>query len=271
MRGDAYSRSSYYQTGIQNGWLTRNEARIAESLNPLEGLDEPLRPLNMVEEGSAEDVQQAQILTQRPAEPDDDETSARMQALVATSAARLARRIHRAGKVGENDIALIADALAVPVGRVNDWAQALDDLPMAETELTDSLISLGTRPMKHKLLIAEFLAAPWAMMPERLNAVGAVIARWSQLGVAGDDVMQSVQADRAVRESRRQATSGLSSGGIAVLPLHGVVTQRGNMVEDVSGPGSVSTQQFASALRQALADDTVSQILIDIDSPGGSV
>jgi hypothetical protein len=53
--------------------------------------------------------------------------------------------------------------------------------------------------------------------------------------------------------------------------LAGVVTQRGNMVEDVSGPESVSTQQFASALRQALADDTVSQILIDIDNPGGRV
>ena len=125
--------------------------------------------------------------------------------------------------------------------------------------------------MKHHLLIAEFLATPWALMPERLNAMGAVIARWSQSGVAVDGVMESVQADRLTREARRQASSGMSSGGIAVLPLYGVVTQRGNMVEDVSGPGSVSTQQFASALRQALADDTVSQILIDIDSPGGSV
>jgi ClpP class serine protease len=62
-----------------------------------------------------------------------------------------------------------------------------------------------------------------------------------------------------------------SSGGIAVLPLYGVVTQRGNMVEDVSGPGSTSTQQFSAALHQLLADDTVGQILIDIDSPGGSV
>ena len=53
MRGDAASRASYYQSGIQNGWLTRNEARIAENLNPLDGLDEPLRPLNMVEEGDA--------------------------------------------------------------------------------------------------------------------------------------------------------------------------------------------------------------------------
>jgi signal peptide peptidase SppA len=43
------------------------------------------------------------------------------------------------------------------------------------------------------------------------------------------------------------------------------------MIEDVSGPGSVSTQKFAAALRQALADESVSQILIDIDSPGGSV
>ena len=125
--------------------------------------------------------------------------------------------------------------------------------------------------MKHQLLIAEFLATPWALMPERLNAMGAVIARWSQSSVATEGVMESVQADRAVREARRQASSGMSSGGIAVLPLYGVVTQRGNMVEDVSGPGSVSIQQFASALRQALADDTVSQILIDIDSPGGSV
>ena len=125
--------------------------------------------------------------------------------------------------------------------------------------------------MKHQLLIAEFLATPWALMPERLNAMGAVIARWSQSGLAADGVMESVQADRTVREARRQASPGRSSGGIAILPLYGVVTQRGNMVEDVSGPGSVSTQQFASALRQALADDTVSQILIDIDSPGGSV
>jgi signal peptide peptidase SppA len=50
-----------------------------------------------------------------------------------------------------------------------------------------------------------------------------------------------------------------------------VVTQRGNMVDDISGPGSTSTQQFTSVLRQMLADDMVGQILIDIDSPGGSV
>jgi signal peptide peptidase SppA len=127
----------------------------------------------------------------------------------------------------------------------------------------------GDDTINHHLLIAEFLATPWALMLERLNAVTAVLVRWSQGIPAGDDVLAGIVAD--VREARRQAATAVSSGGIAVLPLYCVVTQRGNMVDDVSGPGSVSTQQFASALRQALVDDSVSQILIDIDSPGGSV
>jgi signal peptide peptidase SppA len=128
--------------------------------------------------------------------------------------------------------------------------------------------------LNQQLLIAEFLATPWALMPERLNAVAAVLARWSSNTPASEDVMQRIAADRSAREARRQSNQvngGGAGNGIAVLPLYGVVTQRGNMVDDVSGPGSVSTQQFAASLRQALTDESVSQILIDIDSPGGSV
>jgi signal peptide peptidase SppA len=108
-------------------------------------------------------------------------------------------------------------------------------------------------------------------MPERLSAVTAVIARWSGDARASDEVMHSVAADRNARDARRQASVSNSGGGIAVLPLYGIVTQRGNMVDDVSGPGTASTQQFSNILRAALQDETVSQILIDIDSPGGSV
>lgn len=125
--------------------------------------------------------------------------------------------------------------------------------------------------MNHQLLVAEFLATPWALMPERLSALAAVVMRWSGGIAAEPENMIRIQADRVIRESRRQSASAQSTGGIAVLPLYGVVTQRGNMVDDVSGPGSTSTQQFSAALRQLLADDTVGQILIDIDSPGGSV
>ena len=125
--------------------------------------------------------------------------------------------------------------------------------------------------MKQPLLLAECLATPWALMPERLNALTAVLMRWSQGASASDDVLAGIGTDKAARDARRQAVTAAGGGGIAVLPLYGVITQRGNMVDDISGPGSMSTQLFAQALRQALADDSVSQILIDIDSPGGSV
>jgi HK97 family phage portal protein len=147
MRGDAASRASYYQSGIQNGWLTRNEARIAENLNPLEGLDEPLRPLNMVEESTAEDValdtEQAEDPAKEVTEP-SDEAAARLRALIDSSAERWARRIAKAGRVEEKDLALIAQSLAVPLDRVSVWAMA--SVSMEEAQLCQSLKSLGMTP-----------------------------------------------------------------------------------------------------------------------------
>lgn len=125
--------------------------------------------------------------------------------------------------------------------------------------------------MNRQLLLSEFLTTPWALMPERLQAMAGVLTRWSAGEPPTDETMFQIQSERVLRDTRKQMAAANSGSGIAVLPLYGVVTQRGNMVDDISGPGSTSTQQFTSALRQVLADDTVGQILIDIDSPGGSV
>ncbi len=47
MRANSEARSNYLHNAIGDGWLTRNEARLEEGYEPLPGLDEPLRPLNM--------------------------------------------------------------------------------------------------------------------------------------------------------------------------------------------------------------------------------
>jgi len=47
LRADLSTRYKAYQMGIASGFLTRNEARTAEDLPMLDGLDEPLSPLNM--------------------------------------------------------------------------------------------------------------------------------------------------------------------------------------------------------------------------------
>lgn len=52
LRGDTKSRYEAYGKGIQDGWLLRNEARELENLNPIEGLDVPLEPMNMAPAGS---------------------------------------------------------------------------------------------------------------------------------------------------------------------------------------------------------------------------
>jgi len=48
IRGDMAARANFYTAGINAGWLTRNEARKAELLAPIDGLNEPLRALNMI-------------------------------------------------------------------------------------------------------------------------------------------------------------------------------------------------------------------------------
>ena len=125
--------------------------------------------------------------------------------------------------------------------------------------------------MNKQLLLSEFLTTPWALMPERLQAMSGILTRWSVGEPPSDETLFQVNTDRLIRDTRKQMAAASTGTGIAVLPLYGVVTQRGNMVDDISGPGSTSTQQFTSVLRQMLTDDTVGQILIDIDSPGGSV
>ncbi len=48
MKGSTSERFTAYAQAIQWGWMTRNEARIREDMEPIDGLDEPLTPLNML-------------------------------------------------------------------------------------------------------------------------------------------------------------------------------------------------------------------------------
>lgn len=78
LRGDTKSRYEAYGKAIQDGWMTRNEARELEDRNPLPGLSEPLQQLNMGR-GNA--------LPGR-----SDRGSARAQQLLAAAAERVARK-----------------------------------------------------------------------------------------------------------------------------------------------------------------------------------
>lgn len=60
-----------------------------------------------------------------------------------------------------------------------------------------------------------------------------------------------------------------STGAIQVLQVFGTISPRANMLSDFSG--GTSAEQFTKQFRAALGDSRVSAILLDVDSPGGSV
>lgn len=146
MRGDSTARTSYYQGGIQSGWLTRNEAREAEGFDPIDGLDEPLRPLNMVEESDAPDevdeADEAEESKEPEGEdaedmpagrsPEDKASAARLQAVLSASVGRLARRAtgalakKPAAEVFDDGFAsVVAEALCVSQERAAMWCAKL--------------------------------------------------------------------------------------------------------------------------------------------------
>lgn len=142
MRADSAARGTYYNTGINAGWLTRNEAREEEGLDPIEGLDEPLRPLNMVENSQAPDELAEPVTPPDDAtKPDDSAPDARFAALVTGNAQRMARRMASGQTVTED---VLADALALDVQASRDW---LRDQPAVSTEqqITASLVALALK------------------------------------------------------------------------------------------------------------------------------
>lgn len=62
LRGDSAARAAFYAQAVQWGWMTRNEVRVRENLEPIEGLDSVLTPLNM--DTGAEDELSIRELTE---------------------------------------------------------------------------------------------------------------------------------------------------------------------------------------------------------------
>jgi capsid assembly protease len=125
--------------------------------------------------------------------------------------------------------------------------------------------------MRRNAVIFEVMSVPWAIERRCLDAFVTILDRWAEGEPMPAQLAEQIAQDKQARDTRRSNAMQASNGGIAVLPMYGVLSQRGNMVEDISGPGSTSTQAFGRMLSDALADEGVGQILIDVDSPGGSV
>lgn len=103
---------------------------------------------------------------------------------------------------------------------------------------------------------------PWAILPERLAIILDLMNFRAQGGrLTTEQITERVGAARPAISQR--------AGAIAVLPLFGLISQRMNMMTATSG--GTSTEMFGKQFSQAMADPQVGAIVIDVDSPGGTV
>jgi signal peptide peptidase SppA len=119
--------------------------------------------------------------------------------------------------------------------------------------------------MYYEHVIRAVANQPWMIQREKADQMIALLS----LRAAGERVAPEIVSElREAAESRRVTASG---GAVAVIPIVGVISQRAPLIDAMSGPGGTSTVRVQQALRAALADPNVSAIVLDIDSPGGSV
>lgn len=120
----------------------------------------------------------------------------------------------------------------------------------------------GAKAMKYPHLLQAVFNSPWAILPETLATIMEIVRFRAGGGLLTAEEIQG-RIGSAARPVARQA------GSIAVLPLHGPIAQRMNLMTAVSG--GTSTEIFGRQFAALMAEPSIKAIVIEVDSPGGSV
>lgn len=111
---------------------------------------------------------------------------------------------------------------------------------------------------KYPHIAAAVFASPWAISPAMHETICALIeAREEGHAKDGKDYVWS------------EPEAYLTGSGVKVVPVRGVMSKRINLVAAMSG--GMSTEKVEASIQEAVADEAVRAIVLDIDSPGGTV
>lgn len=103
---------------------------------------------------------------------------------------------------------------------------------------------------------------PWAILPSKLDAIIDLLASRA----AGQRI--DPEEVQAIAGAARRETAG-RQGSVAIIPIMGTLVQRAGPVSESSG--LAGTDRIGAQFREAVADPSISAILLRVDSPGGSV
>jgi capsid assembly protease len=102
---------------------------------------------------------------------------------------------------------------------------------------------------------------PWALMPEYLRT----------LAMLGSDAELSIGLSEAQVEVARSRSRLRSDGSVAIVPLHGMITPKGSLLNLLFGGAPGGLESFRAELTSAAGNSDIKAIVMDVDSPGGLV
>lgn len=113
--------------------------------------------------------------------------------------------------------------------------------------------------MKYQHILSAFVAEPWAMDRGKMSEVVNFLAFKA---TGGEELAARISKKQSGEIARRE-------GAVAVIPVHGVLAPKMDLMTEISG--GMSYVGLQKALEAAYADTEVKAIVLDIDSPGGAV
>jgi len=126
--------------------------------------------------------------------------------------------------------------------------------------------------MRHERLFAAAMSTPWAILPEH----GRTVARILERIAGGKPVAEPIPFVNVTNRNTFPAAKSAKPGNrrrdtpaVALMGIYGTITQRADMFTDWSG--GTSTETAGAHFDELASDPSIEAIVIDFDTPGGSV
>ena len=114
------------------------------------------------------------------------------------------------------------------------------------------------------LITDAVLNMPWAILPPKLLDILSVLHS-KEHGELLDDEKLEAKVESVNNADKRYTVEG----GIAIIPIYGILSKRFNIISALSG--GTSYELLEKDIRAALSDNDVKGLFLDVDSPGGAV
>ncbi|MDB5522780.1 MAG: peptidase [Rhizobium sp.] len=119
--------------------------------------------------------------------------------------------------------------------------------------------------MKYAHILMAFASELWAMQPEKLAAITEFLTTQADgVKFSAEEIEAKIAPQTAKAVARKE-------GDVAIVPIRGIISNRVEMMGNISGGGGTSVEAFARNLRMAADDEGVKTVILDVDSPGGTV